>query len=119
MSLLVRTDVARYSTLSSNPPTNNSTEGSADEPTKPTKPLSKSEFWDSVHDKDDDNAHMIVKRIMKRGGPITHHDVNEVLKKASISITEEELNELKNIKPEEYSFTDIAALKKKFNKNTR
>jgi hypothetical protein len=46
---------------------------------------------------DSSNPHIIAARIIARGGPITHLDINAVLASQGHSITAEELEELKSI----------------------
>lgn len=57
-----------------------------------------SSFWKDRFEKDrgqeTENPNILAERIQKRGGPITHHDVNSVIKRQGLSVTEEELNEL-------------------------
>jgi Ca2+-binding EF-hand superfamily protein len=61
------------------------------------------------------NSHIIAARIIKRGGLITHHDINAVLGQQGHTITEAELAELVAIPYNTYSFLNfkeiVAALK--------
>lgn len=49
------------------------------------------------------NPHILAARIISRGGPITHNDINQVLRHQGIEITENELEELIAIPYKEYS----------------
>lgn len=53
------------------------------------------------------NPNILAARIIKRGGPVTHEDVNAVLASQGHSVTEQELEELKSIDFTPYSLTDI------------
>lgn len=69
------------------------------------------EYWKSVSEKDTgqetDNPNILAARIIKRGGPVTHKDVNAVLASQGHSVTEQELDQLKNIDFTLYSLMDI------------
>lgn len=72
--------------------------------------VSQKEYWSKVAEKDvgqeTDNPNLLASRIIKRGGPITHEDVNRVIASQGHSITEEELEALKNIDFIPYSLSE-------------
>jgi len=71
-------------------------------------------------DQNTTNSHIIAARIIKRGGVITHHDINAVLAENGHSITEAELVELTNLTYDTYSMKSlkdaIATIKKLYPK---
>ena len=79
-------------------------------------------YWKERTEKDKgsitNNPHILAERITKRGTPITHSDINQVLANENSSITESELKELKEIKVETYSLKDLASIKTLFPKDT-
>lgn len=56
------------------------------------------------------NPHLLAARIIKRGGPITHSDINAVLESQGFSITAEELEELKSLEKTSYSMSTLLDL---------
>jgi hypothetical protein len=56
---------------------------------------------------DSTNPHLLAARIIQRGGPITHHDINSVLAHQGHQITESELETLKSIPFTTYTLKDI------------
>jgi len=62
-----------------------------------------STFWDSTNIKgtgqEITNPHVLAKGIVSSGEPITAEDINKVLAHKGISVTEEELELLKTVKP--------------------
>jgi len=59
-------------------------------------------FWDSINAKgtgqETTNPHVLAKRIVSSGKPITAEDINKVLAHKGIYVTEEELELLKTVK---------------------
>lgn len=79
--------------------------------------VSSKEYWRKVSEADTgqvtDNPNIIASRIIKRGGPITHEDVNAVLASQGHSITKEELDTLINLEYTSYSLVDVVIAKLK------
>lgn len=73
--------------------------------------VSRKEYWNKVWEKDTgqktDNPNIIAGRIIKRGGPVTHEDVNAVLASQGHSVTEQELEELKKLEYTLYSLLNV------------
>ena len=67
------------------------------------------EFYKDLAEKDTsqdtNNPNIIAARIIKRGGEITHHDINAVLEHQGITITKQELQELKKLQYTEHKLT--------------
>jgi len=59
---------------------------------------------------DTTNPHIRAARIIKRKGPITHHDINAVLGLAGHTVTSSELLELKSLTYTEYSMRNLAGV---------
>lgn len=53
---------------------------------------------------------MIAARIIKRGGPVTHTDLNSVLEHQNILVTENQLKELINIESQEFNISEDEGL---------
>lgn len=91
--------------------------------TSPTQLSSRAYYWRQRAEKDTGsettNPHILAERIINRGGPITHNDINTVLENQGLSITEKELEELKAIKPVTYSLSDLQEIKKQFPKDSK
>lgn len=73
--------------------------------------VSQKEYWSKVAEEDEGqettNPNILASRIIKRGGPITHEDVNSVISSQGYSITEEELEALKNVEFMLYSLSGM------------
>lgn len=67
-------------------------------------------YWKQRAEKDTgqktNNPHLLAARILKEGVSITHNEVNTVLDHQNISVTQEELNELKDISFKDYPLTE-------------
>lgn len=84
--------------------------------------LSSGAYWklrsETDQGQETDNPHLLAARIIKRGGPITHTDVNSVLAAQGLSVTEAELEELKSIPFTQYSLPVNEGFKETFPRNT-
>lgn len=84
---------------------------------------SRADYWRKRAEQDtggvSTNPHILAERIISRGGPITHNDINNVLEDQGISITQEELEEMKAIQPESYSLSALDIIKRLFPKNDK
>lgn len=84
---------------------------------------SRADYWRKRAEQDtgghSTNPHILAERIIIRGGPITHNDINSVLEDQGISITEDELEEMKAIQPETYSLSVLDVIKGLFPKNDK
>lgn len=73
-----------------------------------------SDYWKQVSDKDvgqsTSNPHIIAARIIKSGKAITASDVNSVLANQGLQVTQEELDQLVNLKPKVYTLTLLALI---------
>lgn len=84
---------------------------------------SRADYWRKRAEKDTGgettNPHILAERIISRGGPITHKDINKVLEDQGISVTEKELEELISLQPETHSLSDIEKVKTLYPKHSK
>lgn len=84
--------------------------------------LSSGAYWklrlETDQGQETNNPHLLAARIIRRGGPITHIDVNSVLAPQGISVTEAELNELKSIPFTKYELPVTQDYKQTFPRST-
>ncbi|KAK4046611.1 hypothetical protein OIO90_006503 [Microbotryomycetes sp. JL221] len=77
------------------------------------------EYWRKKYEEDKgqdtDNPNILATRIISRGTPITHEDINSVLQSQGYFISAEELEQLKDITYTEYDLSDkIDELRSKY-----